>query len=111
MFNTVFQCYFSDIEAAIAPTHAFLELFLPVLCKIFFTSHMLLSHITVFEKMDCSERRMNHVADESKFVFHADKKGSYSFNPLPHMPILGSSNSAANKDMISKIWTNGDTII
>ena len=33
------------------------------------------------------------------------------FNPLPHMPILGSSNSAANKDKKSKIWTNGDTII
>ena len=31
-------------------------------------------------------------------------------NPLPHMPVLGSSNSAANKDMMSKIWTNGDTI-
>ena len=27
------------------------------------------------------------------------------------MPILGPSNSTANKDMISKIWTNGDTII
>ena len=27
------------------------------------------------------------------------------------MPILGSCNSAANKDMISKIWTNGDAII
>ena len=26
-----------------------------------------------------------------------------SINPLPHMPILGSSNSAPNKDMISKI--------
>ena len=25
------------------------------------------------------------------------------FNPLPHTPILGSSNSAANKDMMSKI--------
>ena len=32
-------------------------------------------------------------------------------NPLPHMQILGSSNSAANEDMMSKIWTNGDTII
>ena len=32
-------------------------------------------------------------------------------NPFPHMPIFGSSNSAENKDMISKIWTNGDTII
>ena len=32
-------------------------------------------------------------------------------NPLPDMPILGSSNSAANKDMTSKIWTNGDKMI
>ena len=31
-------------------------------------------------------------------------------NPLPHMPILGSSNSAANKDVMSQKMTNGDTI-
>ena len=31
-------------------------------------------------------------------------------NPLPDMSILGSSNSAANKDMMSKILTYGDTI-
>ena len=30
---------------------------------------------------------------------------SISLNPLPHTPILGSSNSAANKST-SKIWTN-----
>ena len=29
------------------------------------------------------------------------------FNPLPHIPILGSSTSAVNKTMMSKIWTNG----
>ena len=28
-------------------------------------------------------------------------------NPLPHMPILGSSNSAANKSIVSTIWTKG----
>ena len=33
------------------------------------------------------------------------------FNPLPPMPILGYSNSSANKDMMSKACTNGDTII
>ena len=27
------------------------------------------------------------------------------------MPILGSTNLMVNKDMISKIWTNGDVII
>ena len=32
-------------------------------------------------------------------------------NPLPNMPILGSSSSAANNDMMAKIYTNGDTII
>ena len=31
-------------------------------------------------------------------------------NHLPRMPILNSSSSAANKDMMAKIWTNGDTI-
>ena len=33
------------------------------------------------------------------------------FNPLPDMPILGSSSSAVNKDMMARIWMNGDTII
>ena len=27
------------------------------------------------------------------------------------MPSSGSSNSAANEDMMSKIWTNGDIIV
>ena len=34
----------------------------------------------------------------------------FMFNPLPPMPILGSSNSTAKKAIMSKIWTNGDTI-
>ena len=33
------------------------------------------------------------------------------FNPLPDMQILGFTNSAQSKDMMSKLWTNGDTII
>ena len=32
-----------------------------------------------------------------------------ALNLLPHIPILGSSNLAANKDIMSKILTNGDT--
>ena len=28
-------------------------------------------------------------------------------NSLPHMTILGASNSVANKNMMSKIWTSG----
>ena len=34
-----------------------------------------------------------------------------SVNPLFDMPILGFTNSAANKYMMSKICTNGDTIM
>ena len=33
------------------------------------------------------------------------KKKKGSLIPPPHMPILGFSNSAENKDMMSKIWT------
>ena len=31
-------------------------------------------------------------------------------DPLSDMPILGSSNSVAHKDMMSKIWKNGNTM-
>ena len=34
-----------------------------------------------------------------------------SLTPLPHMPILGSSDSAENEDTMSKIWINRDTMI
>ena len=34
-----------------------------------------------------------------------------SINPLPHMAIMGSTNSAANRDMMSKILINVTTII
>ena len=32
-------------------------------------------------------------------------------NPLPHVPILGYPHSAANKELMSKIYTNRDPII
>ena len=38
-----------------------------------------------------------------------NRRKSITFSPLPDMPILGSSNSAPNKD-ISKILTNEDSI-
>ena len=31
-------------------------------------------------------------------------------NSLTHMPILGSSTVAVNKDMMSKTWTDGDQL-
>ena len=47
------------------------------------------------------------VSESLKFVVWERVK----LNPSPHMPILGSSYLVANKDTMSKIWTNGDTII
>ena len=38
------------------------------------------------------------------------KGDNAGIDPLPHMPILGSSNSAANKDMMSEILIKGNTI-
>ena len=39
------------------------------------------------------------------------KRAFGELNPLPDMPNFDSSSSTANKDMISKMWTNGDTDI
>ena len=36
---------------------------------------------------------------------------SMLLHPSPDMPILDSSSLTANKDMTSKMWTNGDTDI
>ena len=44
-------------------------------------------------------------------VYKITMSGHSCLNPLPDMPILGSSNSAANKDMLSKLWANGHAII
>ena len=35
----------------------------------------------------------------------------WNLNSSPNKPILGFSDSAANKDMMSKMGTNGETII
>ena len=42
----------------------------------------------------------------SHHVFYQSLK-EVVVNPLPHMPILGPSNSVANKNRMSEIWTNG----
>ena len=47
---------------ASAPTNAFLEFLLPVLCTIILPSHGVLSNITIAKNMDTGERGMNPVA-------------------------------------------------
>ena len=44
-----------------APIHAFLEFLSSVLCTIFFSSHWLLSNISLIETMDSGERGINPV--------------------------------------------------
>ena len=54
---------------------------------------------------------MSEICHSDVGIFGTNMQHSVFVNPLPHVPILGSSNSAANKDMMAKVWTNGDTII
>ena len=67
----------------------------------FFNRHYVRTHRVIKNKRICKQKM---------------KLGSNNVNygrmhvPLSDMPILGFSNSAGNKDMMSKILTNGDTI-
>ena len=51
-----------------------------------------------------------HLPSRIEHSFDLEVLHSLLFNSLPYMTILDSSNSVANKDMMLKIWTNGDTI-
>ena len=53
----LFQQYVGNIASASAPIDAFLEFLKAVLGTILFLSHWLLSHITIVETMDSSERK------------------------------------------------------
>ena len=50
------------MTAASPPIDDLLDFFLPLLYKIFFSSHRVLSHISVVRKMDSGEREMNPYA-------------------------------------------------
>ena len=57
---------------------------------------------------------MPYIGDMCCEAYHLPYHGIQTFqtlNPLPDMPILSSSNLTPNKDMLSKTWTNGDTVI
>ena len=53
----LFQKYVSNIASGSAPKDAFLEFLKPVLGTILSLSHWQLSHITIVETMDSSERK------------------------------------------------------
>ena len=54
---------------------------------------------------------ITHDTEQEKLLDLTSPSSNIFFliNPLPDVPILGSSSSAANKDMVAKKWTYGNT--
>ena len=73
---------------------------------------MWLESQTVFDEIESVEETEDGSSYQHFLLFPLFSKGFILrvINPLPHMPILGSSNSAANKDMMSKLLTKGDLV-
>ena len=67
--------------------------------------------IFLTQKQGCFMLHFHARMTISKTTSMKDLNHRNYFNPLPGMPISGSSNSAANKDMMSKIQKNWDTVI
>ena len=68
--------------------------------------------------MEKYQKNLEDLVDERTTLLVDEKKKTEALllrmlpryiNPLPDTPILGSSNLAANKDMMAKIGINGDT--
>ena len=81
--------------------------------KLLDTSNLSFSH-SVFKRLVLQTRKNKGLFGKGSRSF-AMVKMKYvprsHFNPLPHVPIFWSSISAANKDMMSKKWTNWNTVI
>ena len=65
---------------------------------------MIVTGISLYSQTVSYLSRQNDLSAEKAFILN-------EYNPLPDMPILGSSNLGANKDMMSETWTIRDTII
>ena len=64
----LFQQYVSNIASASAPIDAFREFLKAVLGTILFLSHWLLSHITIVETMDSSDRKFESCRNDLSTV-------------------------------------------
>ena len=73
------------MTAASSSIHAFLEFFQPELCTIFFSSHWLLSHITIVETIDSGERGMNPA---EMTIFNPQKEYLQSRGSNQQPPVL-----------------------
>ena len=73
-----------------------------------------LSTLKYFDRIDLfvNSRVEKNTYEATKTPYRTQiLKTTIYFNPLPDIPILGSSYSKANIDMMSKIWTNGYRVI
>ena len=66
-----------------------------------FLTLMLNLHVTSWQNSFNAVWSWSLPSEKKKTI---DLNGATVFNPLPHLPILGSSNSAPNKHMMRKIW-------
>ena len=74
--------------------------------KLLVTNNFSFSH-SVFKRLVLQTLENQGLFGKGLIIYHT----ILLFNPLLDMPILGSFNSAANKDMMLEIWTIGDTVI
>ena len=92
-FSTLFQLYCNS--------HVFQEFFLPLLCTIFFPSNWWLSHITIVETMDNSERGINPVTLTITYSRreHTAIQGSNQRIPVLHSCTLTTELHEFSEDM------------
>ena len=103
----LFQQYVSNIASASAPIDAFLEFLKPVLSTILFLSHWLLSHITIVETMDSSERKFESCRNE--YDYHQSLErilGELGIEPVTCSPILQSEQRGSAQQMVVNILWN-----
>ena len=83
----------------------------PYLIHFFICQLQMLSIATNLEAHVCCFVKTKRAIGKSPVGQAAGKVATVQINPLPDLSILGFSNSAANKDIMSKLWINWDTII
>ena len=106
----LFQQYVS-IASTSAPIDAFLEFLEPVLGTILFLSHWLLSHITIVETMDSSERNFESCRND----YHQSLErilGEPGIKPATSCsPVLQSEQRGSARQMVVNILWNFHLIV
>ena len=92
----------SNIASASAPNGAFLEFLKPILGTILFLSHWLLSHITIVETMDSSERKFESCCND----YHQSLERILGEPATSCSPVLQSEQRSSARQMVVNILWN-----